>query len=268
MSTNEPPSYPGDQPDPHDSSGTSGLPKYGSVEPPAGYEPPPTAPPAGGGHVSPQEPYSATAAIGWGWRKFTENIGPIIAAVLVFIGVSIAFSFLASLAAGTNPFSTDANQEISAGYIVVNLLSSILSIALSAAFARAALDVADGGRFDFFGAFGRINLVHVVVVSILVSVLAVIGFVLLVLPGIAVIFFTWFATWAVVDGHGPIDGIKKSFSIIGRNFGSALLLAILSFLTILLGLVALCVGVLVAYPVVALAAAYSYRRFNGQPVAA
>ena len=57
-------------------------------------------------------------------------------------------------------------------------------------------------------------------------------------------------------------------SIIGKNFGSALLLTILTILTIILGVVALCIGLLVAWPVVTLAHAYSYRRFNGQPVAA
>jgi uncharacterized membrane protein len=46
-----------------------------------------------------------------------------------------------------------------------------------------------------------------------------------------------------------------------------LLLAILSLVVIVAGFIALCVGVIVAYPVTLLAAAYAYRAFNGQPVA-
>ncbi len=54
MSNNEPPQNP--TPDPQSASGTSGLPSYGSVEPPAGDTPPPPGgypPPAPGGYGQP-----------------------------------------------------------------------------------------------------------------------------------------------------------------------------------------------------------------------
>lgn len=279
MSTNEPPSYPGDQPDPTDSSGTSGLPKYGSVEPPAGYEPPPAAPPAGGGQVSPQEPYSAAAAIGWGWRKFTQNVGGLLAAVLVMFGVSIALNFVLSLSFGSNPFSTEPSDTGQVTGLVVQLVTTVVSIILTGAFARATLDVADGGRFNFFGAFGRINMVNLVLVSLIVSLLQGLGFVVIFLVPSAGVFFlailyvlvvsllTVFATWAVVDGASPVAAVQRSASLVTSNFGGFLLLLLLSLGVLILGVLAICVGLLVAWPVLMLAYAYSYRRFNGQPVA-
>ena len=273
MSTNEPPPYPGDKPEPSsEPSATGGLPSWGSVPPPPGYEAPPP-PPAPDGHVGPEQPYSAPAAIGWGWRKFTENVGPILAAVVVIFGVSIALSLVVGLASGSNPFSPQGQRDVGAGTvvlgIVLNILSTVVSIVLSAGFARATLDVADGGKFDFFGAFGRVDIVKVVLTSLLVSLVVVLGFVALILPGIILLFLTYFATWAIVDdATGPVDAVKRSVKLVGSNLGSAILLAILSFLTLVLGFLALCVGILVAYPVVSLAAAYSYRRFRGQPVAA
>ena len=94
MTTNEPPPYPGDSepgatPPPSGSgeSPTSDLPSYGSVPPPAGETPPPPPPPppAPGGSA---EGFSATDAIGWGWRKFTENVGPILLGVLIVFVVT------------------------------------------------------------------------------------------------------------------------------------------------------------------------------------
>ncbi|KQY59066.1 hypothetical protein ASD11_05525 [Aeromicrobium sp. Root495] len=270
MTTNQPPPYPGDQPD--DSSSTSGLPSYGSTPPPpppppgADYPPPPPQPPGGPGGF--QQPFSAPDAIAWGWKAFTANVGPILLAALVVILVNVAFSAAGFVIGGG--FDAETAQSFSLANVLLNLLSTIVVLFLSAAFARAALDVVDGRGFDFFGAFGRINLVSVVVASIAVSILTVIGFVLLIIPGLIVLFLTYFTTNFVVDDDAgsPFKAIGDSVKLVSSNLGDALLLALLSFLVIVVGFCALIIGVIVAYPVVALSSAYAYRRFRGQPVAA
>jgi uncharacterized membrane protein len=76
------------------------------------------------------------------------------------------------------------------------------------------------------------------------------------------------ATYALVDGDGqsPIDAIKTSGRLVSANVGSSLLLAILNFLVIIAGVIALCVGLFVAIPITILATAYAYRTFSGRPV--
>ncbi|MGI9084563.1 MAG: hypothetical protein ACR2FE_04645 [Aeromicrobium sp.] len=287
MTTNDPPPYPGDS-DPGDSDptnrppadsgayGSSEPPGYGSAPPPGGGQPPPAPPPpppppnAPGGY---DQPFSAPDAIGWGWRKFKENVGAILVAVLILFVASIAISFIGSLVTGGGAsagMSFGTGAEISIASILVNIVTTLVSIVIGAIIARAALDVVDGGSFDIGSALSRLNLVNVIVASLIVSVLTVIGLVLLVIPGIAVIFLTYFTTYFIVDDDAgsPVEAVKSSVRLVTSNVGDSLLLALLNILVILAGVIALCVGLLVAYPVTVLATAYAYRRFRGQPVAA
>lgn len=277
MTTNEPPPYPGDSepgatPPPAGSgeSPTSDLPSYGSVPPPAGDAPPPPPPPppAPGGSA---EGFSAPEAIGYGWRKFTENVGPILIGVLIVLVVTIVVNILAGIVSGGggSPFGPDAMEFSVAGFLA-NLVSTGVSVVLSAVFARAALDVVDGRSFDFMGAFGRLNFVNVLIASFLVAVIVTIGFILLVIPGLIALFLTYFTTLFVVDddAESPVKAISDSVKLVSNNVGDSLLLALLSVLVLIAGAIALLVGLVVAYPVTALAAAYAYRTFRGQPVAA
>ena len=277
MTSNEPPSYPGDSdpeatPPPPGSgeSPTSDLPSYGSVPPPEGGFPPPPPPPpqAPGGSA---EGFSAPDAIGWGWNKFKENVGPILIGVLIVVVVSIVVNILAGIISGGSgsPMGPNAMDLSLLGFLA-SLVSTAVSVVLGAVFARAALDVVDGRPFDFMGAFGRLNLVNVLIAALLVSVLVTIGFILLVIPGLIALFLTYFTTLYIVDDDAgsPVKAIQDSVKLISSNVGDALLLALLSVLVLIAGAIALLVGLLVAYPVTALASAYAYRRFRGQPVAA
>jgi uncharacterized membrane protein len=286
VTTNEPPQYPGDAgdstpseppPPPPGESGTSGLPSYGSTQPPAGEAPPPggeTPPPPPPPPAAPSgsaEAFSAPDAIGWGWRKFTENVGPILIGVLIVVVVSIVVNIVAGVASGGggSPFGPNTT-DLSLAAILANIVSTAVSIILGAVFARAALDVVDGQSFDFMGSFGKINLVNVIVAAVLVSLIVTIGFLLLVIPGIVALFLTYFTTLYVVDddASSPVTAISDSVKLVSANVGDSLLLALLNVLVLIAGVIALIVGLVVAYPVTALASAYAYRRFRGQPVAA
>ena len=105
--------------------------------------------------------------------------------------------------------------------------------------------------------------------ALIVSVLTTIGLVLCVLPGFVVIFLTWFARYFVVErGQDAVTALKSSFSFTSSHAGPLLLLALLGVLCFVAGALACLVGLLVAYPVVSIASAYTYRRLQGQPVAA
>lgn len=275
MTTNEPPPYPGDSepgstPPPPGSSEppASEPPRYGSAPPPAGETPPPPPPPSAPGGSA--EAFSATDAIGWGWRKFTENVGPILLGVLIVLVVTVVANILAGIASGGggSPFGPD--MEFSVAAFLANIVATAVSVVLSAVFARACLDVVDGRPFDFMGGFGRLNFVNVLIAALLVSIIVTIGFVLLVIPGLVALFLTYFTTLFVVDddAESPVKAIGDSVKLVSSNVGDALLLALLSILVLIAGAIALLVGLIVAYPVTALAAAYAYRSFRGQPVAA
>lgn len=282
MSTPEPPPYPGD-PQPE---GTNDLPSYGSVQPPGdtgGAAPPPPPPPAGPGAPLTSGGFSAPEAIAWGWRRFTENVGPVLLAALfavaVFIAVGVVGTLVTAVLGGNSP-RMGFDQGFGMGFgmaeqtpgfadIPSQVLQNVAGAMVSALFAKAALDVADGAPFNLFGAFGRLNFVNVLVLGLLLGIATTIGFLLCILPGIVIAFLTFLSTYALVDGEGqsPIEAIKTSYRLVTANLGESLLLILLCILVVIAGALALCVGLLVALPVTTLATAYAYRWFSGRPVA-
>lgn len=286
MSTPEPPPYPGD-PKPE---GTGDLPSYGSIQPPPGSAestpPPPPPPPPPGAPVGPPGPvaFSAPEAIGWGWRKFTQNVGPILLGVLavggVFLVVMVIGTVITMALGGETPrvgLETGPGMGMGltdstpgAAEIPAQLLQMVAGTAVGAVFAKAVLEVADGQPFNLFGAVGKINWLNVLLLSLIVGAATTVGLILCVIPGLVIMFLTYLATYALVDGDGqsPIEAIKQSVSLVSANVANSLLLAILNILVLIAGAIALCVGLLVAGPVTALATAYAYRAFSGRPVAA
>jgi uncharacterized membrane protein len=102
----------------------------------------------------------------------------------------------------------------------------------------------------------------------LLSVLSTVGYLLCVLPGIVFAIFSFFTIYFVVDkGSDPVAAIGSSFSLVGGNFGNALLTGLLAALVLLAGALLCLVGLLAAVPIVSLAGAYAFRRFQEQPVA-
>jgi uncharacterized membrane protein len=272
MSTPEPPPYPGDAGPGEHTSGSSDLPSYGSVppppEPPGAVPPPPPpgAPPVGAGG------FSAPDAIAWGWLKFTQNVGPVLLASVAIVAAGVAVSILTSfLTSGSTPlgpgsmnFTADRPDSF-----IGQLVQTVVSLILSGVAAKAALEVTEGKPYDFFAAFGKVNYLRLILASLLVGALVTIGIILLVIPGLIVLFLTYLTTYSLVDDDkSPIDAIKHSVSLVSANIGDSLVLALLSVVVIIAGFIALCVGILVAMPITIFAAAYAYRSFNGQPVAA
>jgi len=100
--------------------------------------------------------------------------------------------------------------------------------------------------------------------GILVGLAIGIGFVLLIIPGIIAAIFFMFTTFIVIDKElGPIEAMKESMRI-GHGYRWPLLgLIVLLSLIMLLGVIALFVGVLIAMPVASLAFVHAYRVLSG-----
>lgn len=193
--------------------------------------------------------------------------------MLAVLGITIAVGFVSALMGGgfsaRSPMQGPLQFESAGpGQFLGQLLQSAVSIVVGGVAAKAALEVADGRPFDFFGAFGKVNLVQLIIAGVLVGIATLLGFVLLIIPGLIVVFLTYLTTYAIVDDDkSAIDGIKHSVKLTSENVADVLLLALFNILVIIAGAIALCVGLIVAIPVTVFATAYAYRSFNGQPVA-
>ena len=261
-------------------------PPGGYPPPPGGYPPPP---PPGGGYAPPPpgygvSRYSIGEGLSWAWQKFTKNQVPLIVATLVFWLIGVALNYLLGLAtdavspetitaydSGDGLIETTTRITTGAG-LAVFLLGAVVQILVKGAIASAGygglLDIANGDKVSVGSFFRPRNIVAVVVAALIVDILTIFGLVLLILPCLAVLLFTWFSAVAIVDRNlSPIDGIRASFDIVKANFGQVLL-ASLTFLALqLVGLLLCVVGLLVTIPVAYLFMVYTYRKLSGGTVA-
>lgn len=96
--------------------------------------------------------------------------------------------------------------------------------------------------------------------SILSIAIILIGFVLLIVPGIIAMLALMFTSYLVVDRSlAPIEALKESARITKGNRMNLFLFVLAIIGISILGLICLFVGILVAVPVAALAIAHAYR---------
>jgi uncharacterized membrane protein len=271
-----PPPPAGDSP--YGGAASGGYGGYG--EPPA----PPYGGPAGAGPAG-SGPYSPTDAISFGWRKFTASpatlLVPMIVAWvgLIVVAVIVEFALFKTLL-GTHDctqtlFGQRVQTQCGPGFftrlLVTGLASALILLVfqlLAAGLYRGALRVADGYSFSLGELFEGWDKTQVAIAAVLIAVATGIGTLLCYVPGLIVGFLTQFTLLFIVDRQmQAVDAIKASVKLVTDNLGNTILFYLLALVVALVGACLCGVGLLVAYPVVLVGYAYTYRRLQGQPVA-
>ncbi len=219
-----------------------------------GYGPPPVA-----------TQFVAGDALAYGWSGFKNNIGPLALIALVVL--------LANIVANWLQWGTDGVLLS----FVMNLASTFISLVISLGLIRAALAILDGHTPEIGDLLSTKDLVPYIVASLLVTLLVGVGLVLCIVPGLIAGFLLQFYGYAIVDRRigastvapqsDPIGAMRASFEITSSNVGSLIVLAILSILLNLVGILLCGVGLLVTLPVTAIAIAYAWRFFTRGPIA-
>ncbi|CAJ1580416.1 hypothetical protein [[Mycobacterium] wendilense] len=276
-------------------------PSSGSVPPPppGGYPEPPqfgAYPPAPG--FGPQ-PFSVGDGLTWAWQKFSKNALPLVVVTLIaLVLVSVVSMIFQSLSMAVSPgsaeydsydtgFDFSATADLSSTGIVVMLIGYLVLLVVGAAVTSAYLvgifDIANGRQVEissFFrpqriGAFAVLSLlvgiatgVTVLVCTFLLSMVSPVLGILGILPGLVVSILLLFSTLALLDRNlRPVDAMKFSFELVKNNFGTVLLVWLLTILLAIVGVLLCFVGLLVAAPVIMLLEVYTYRRLSGGEVA-
>ncbi len=256
-------------------------PPPGNYPPPPGDYPPPPGnfppPPPGGGWgdypgFSPKPSFSVGSALAYGWERYKRNalnwIGIFVLAAVVLIGLNFA-------GGGGVDIVTDSQGEVESatstgGFrsLLFSLISMIVGWLLQGIMYRGALDEVDGRKPGFANFFQLPNIGQILLTSLIVGVLTGVGTFLFIIPGLIIAFLSYFAMPFVVDRQVPaIDGIKASWSLISKNVGPLLLLALAVIGINILGAILLLVGLLVTLPISVIAATYAYRKLSDGVVA-
>ena len=229
--------------------------------PPGGFTPPPAQPYGGGGEVPRLE---VGPAIGYGWKKFTENVGPFI---LLMIAVFVAAIVIQVVQTVLTPSSTGflalfwSALIFAVGYVAISIVQ--------AGVWRAGLAVTRGEAPSPEMLVKTDNIVPYILTQILVGIGVFIGFILCIIPALIWLILTAYAPLLALDkGMSPIDAIKGSINWVKENFGGVFLILLVSYLVYIAGACLCGVGALVSAPVSIVAIVYSYRALNNETVVA
>jgi len=155
--------------------------------------------------------------------------------------------------------------------VVMSLLGSLASFIVStlfkAALTNGALAELDGRRPNVAAFFDFRNLGAVFLVAIVVGVATSIGFILLIIPGLVIMFLTWYAlTFAIDRDMDAMTAIKASFELTSKNVGPLFLLALACVGLNIVGALLCGLGLLVTVPLTLIASTYAYRVLTGGAV--
>lgn len=190
-------------------------------------------------------------AVRYGWDRVTERLGFWVVLILIILAVSAIPQAIAQ------PFAESApvlNTLINLAGTVISILVSIGTIAIS-------LKVYDGQGVTYGDLFSRRNLFwRYFGATIVYTVIVAVGFVLLIVPGVIFLVKYQFALYAVVDrGAGVTEAFNASARLTNGVKWKLFLFDLALGAVLLVGVAALGVGLLVAWPVMLMAAAYMYR---------
>jgi uncharacterized membrane protein len=145
----------------------------------------------------------------------------------------------------------------------------IYAYIVQAGVARVGLALTSGQPIEVSTLFNTSKLATIIVAGVIVSVLTAIGTLLCYIPGLAVGFFSGYFVYFIIDKDlSVIDSIKASWTFVFANIGPLILLYLLCAVCIFVGAILCGVGLIVAVPIVIIAQAYAYRKFNNEPIAA
>lgn len=227
--------------------------------------------------LDPREQVRGAAA--WSLRTFRVNL----LAFLALAAIVTAVQFLQQLS--LQPLSDVVDQcadpqtpgqqaacanELASGVLTsgaLTLLFAIVAIIVTVGVIRGALRATRGQLVGFDALLDGHNLGRYLLFQLVYAFLAGVGFLLLILPGLLVIFFFQLGPYYVLDrGMGVREAMTASARAVRRNFSPAFLMTVLNSLVLVLGGLFFGLLTLLTLPIASLFTAYLYREFNDEPV--
>ena len=191
--------------------------------------------------------FSIQDVFGRGWTIFKENIGLLLGVHVI----ALCIEFFPQFILGDSP-------GVKAVVVIASLL---LTFVTALGLVRIGLNLVDGEDAELADLFSCAHLVfNYLIASVLHGILILVGLLLLIVPGL--IWGAQFSQWPylmVEHEMGPIEAMKESSRITRGTRGKLILLYFAMILLVILGVVAVFVGVVVAYAVTTVVGATVYR---------
>ncbi len=199
------------------------------------------------------------------WQIWQQNLGLLVGMTLVAGVISNVVTYLFAIP----QFALEQNNEHEMAQLIAilgNIISNLVQIFLGIGEAQIVLKLARRQPAQFTDLFGGGSVFLPVLGGAILMGLAVgFGLLLLIVPGVILALMWWPTYYLLVEKK---TGVFESFSVAAKisqgNWGNAFLLWLLSIGILLLGCLALCIGLLFAAPLVALLWGTAYLMMSGQ----
>ena len=180
---------------------------------------PPPVPPSGGfGTPPPSSSPDIGAAISYGWKKYTENVGPFIVVILAPVAVFLVLFLIGALVV-----------KGLFGVLVFEAIGVLVSLVAYLGIFNAALMATSGQKVDVGKAFSTDRWGEWFGFAVLYGLMVGVGALLCGIGALVVIAFWGFAPFYFLDGRKGIgEALTASLTVTKNNLGLAGALAVLA----------------------------------------
>jgi uncharacterized membrane protein len=209
---------------------------------------------------NPKPHFSKKEALNFGFDLTKKNLVFFIGVFVIMIAVSVV-SWIFQMSASV------VKQPLL--YALLNIASFILNSIIGMGVIKITLEILDKKQVKFSDLFYTKPIVNFILGSIIRGVITVIGFILLIIPGIIFSIRLQYVTYLIVDKDmTAVDAVYKSWAMTKGNSWNLFFFGILLCLVNLLGFLCLLVGLFITVPLTMLATTHVYRKLLLQSKAA
>jgi len=231
-------------------------------------------------YSSPNLPKEEKAAIGGGsgqpttvtfdevfsyaWESWKANLGILVGATAAMWGVSIAVSIVTEI---FNAVMAAADPDLLLlAALISGVIQNCVNVFMAIGMVQITLDLLRTGRADFGTLFsGGGRLLPVLGAGIIAGIAMVIGFLLLIVPGIFLALMFWGYYYQIIDRKSKaMESFSDAYQYCNINKGTTFVLWLASMGIAIIGVLALCIGLLFAAPLIAMMSTVAYLKMSGQ----
>ena len=202
-----------------------------------------------------QNHFSIDRTYNFAWGKFKEK-------PLFFIGLGVLSCVLGAMGENQDFANYAVNDGFSTdGFTLLNALAMILSSYLGMGIWKICINHIRGEEVQLSDLFtiSFVQFVHYVIASIINLIVVVLGLILFIIPGIHIACRLMIMPGYIIDRNESFDvALKSSWNATKGHTIKLFLWMLLACFLVIVGLIALIVGVFVAIPLISLAIAYIY----------
>lgn len=187
------------------------------------------------------------------WDLFKKNASNLIVILFIYSIVSGAASLVKSLF-----------HENSVLFFITSIVETVVNLIMGLGLAKVLLNTVDGSEVKIGTLFDYRSptlILHYVIGSIVMGIAIIAGLIFLIIPGFYIAARLQFFSFALLEQEEPdfMKALSSSWAMTENHVWDLVGLAVVAFLIIIAGLIALFVGLFVAIPVAGVMSAVAYR---------